>query len=130
LLTKRKGNNEEEGNNNQVICCCHCFLHTREERGEQNYRGGSTKKQTQTKTKNKATKVYNNNEEGLFNLKKNTTMKNNVMTIIVTPTSYTQKKRKENKTARGNISKQMQTKTNRKITRTITRNHGFSKGST
>jgi hypothetical protein len=40
LLIERKGNNEEEGNNNQVIHCCYCFLHTMEERGEQDYRGG------------------------------------------------------------------------------------------
>jgi hypothetical protein len=57
-------------------------------------------------------------------------MKKNVMMIIVAPTSYTQKRREESKTAGGSIRKQMQTKTKRNITRNIIRNHGFSKGST
>jgi hypothetical protein len=97
LLIERKGNNEEKNNNNQIICYYYCLLHTRKKRGKQDYRGGSTKKQTQTKTKIKATRVYNNSEKGLFNLEKNTTMKKNVMTTIVAPTSYTQKRKEGSK---------------------------------
>ncbi len=62
----KKGDNEKKGNNNQVICCCYCPLHVRKERQEQGIKGGSTRKQAQTKRKSKSIRVFNNGEEGLF----------------------------------------------------------------
>jgi len=58
---------------------------------EARLQGGNSRKQTQTKSKNKTIRVYKNSEEGFVHLKKNTMMKKNVMTIVAAPTSCTQR---------------------------------------